>query len=466
MLMVGCSCDGEDDPDGGSGGESDNPVDYYLALLAGDDLDDRWRAIQRLPNVARSARPRAIASLRKLTESESLHLRGGAAVALAKMDPLADDMMPALVDALSDRDHRVRAGAMEAIIHFGANRPDVRAIIDTAITNDEVKVRLLAVDALIGMQPRTAEITAALAGRLDDSFLMVRRQALDALLEAGLEDPDTLAVLADAINNEQRHVRLAAMETFVSADPTLDGVVATLADQLTHDDAKLAGMARDRLLALDPEVSGVTVAWGEAYNTPDHEIRRVIVERWCQVEPLPAVVELLGRAVLDKDHLTFSKAVRRLEELGPAARPAAPGLLALLDGPRWRGYIKALELLVPLTVADPTLAEPLCDALLTEDGQVREQLLEDLMVYAKHLEDLSELLAGLIARPELAETKKLAALDLLTALGGWAKPAAPILQSALQRGAPSATLRSAIETFLTHVAAAPEPSRIPRQEEH
>ena len=465
--MAGCG-GGSDDGDGSGGRDgSDNPVDHYLALLAGDDLDERWQAIQRLPNVNQADRQRAKDGLRKLAVSGSGHVRGAAAVALTNMDPSADDVMPALTEALDDRDHRVRAAAMEAIVRFGCDRPDVQAAVSAAVANDEVKVRLAAIDALVRMRPRTPEITQLLAGRLDDPFRMVRQRAIDALVAGGMEDPDTFAALIGAIDHPQRHVRLAAMAALVAADPTRDGVMAALTEHLTHEDAKLAGMAQDRLVTLGPDVPGIVTAWAEALKSPEDEFRRAVVDRLTEVPPSPEVIELLGSALWDTDHLTYGRAIRRLLDLGLDARPAAPMLLRLLAGPRTRGHIAAMELLVPMAEVDPTLTEPLCDALLTEDGQVRQRMLNEMVSFAKHLDTLSELLAGLILRPELDQAKKIAALNILTALGGWAKPAGPILRDALEQGAPPGTPQSEIQAFLAHLAETPEaiPTRL-QEEEH
>jgi HEAT repeat protein len=133
--------------------------------------------------------------------------RAHAAYALGVIGPAATAAVPALSDALKDRDEDVRHWAAEALGRIGAVA--VPVLIDALKDNDK-SLRLEAATALGNIGPEARSTAPALADVLKDQDKKVGVRAAEALGKIGPGAGSAGPALIDALKDKDKDMRQCA----------------------------------------------------------------------------------------------------------------------------------------------------------------------------------------------------------------------------------------------------------------
>lgn len=174
--------------------------------------DARISAAERLAAIgpaAEGAVPALIEALGNRNRVVSLDedLPGKAAVALARIGPAA---IPPLVKALTHEDDLIRGGAGDALGRIGPDADCAVPAIVEALEDERMIVRATAARALGTMGPRAAPAAPALAVALRDQYSLVRRHAAEALGAIGDAAQPAAGAISAASHDEYLAVRQAA----------------------------------------------------------------------------------------------------------------------------------------------------------------------------------------------------------------------------------------------------------------
>jgi HEAT repeat protein len=198
----------------------DDPSGTLLIDALGEALADPVREVSRAAGDALVALGRLDRSvdevLRRALRSQDTGRRFGAAAALARLAPPGPMLIPALVEALGQRDGDVRWTAARLLVDAGRLHPEVLGILLGLARGDErPPVRRMAVFALRELAPDLPECARTLVQSTHDDDTSVRRAALTAM--ASLLDPPAfvlerlLEVLGDDAHADPASRRIATL---------------------------------------------------------------------------------------------------------------------------------------------------------------------------------------------------------------------------------------------------------------
>jgi len=323
-----------------------------LITALGDDYHVvRLAAAEALGRIGAPAAP----ALARALGAADFYTRWGAARALRLAGPAAEDALPALHTALRDSTFDVRLEATHALARVPPSEAKGRALA-TACEDHGYLVRLTAMEALARDRDRVsvAVVVPALLAALalgDDDYQVQSLESLAASALAGVGKAAVPEIARRLASGDSAQVRtgakalgLVGRETAVAAGTA---AVPTLIRMLTGADSVTAARA---LAAIGPAAAAATPDLLKAMLRDVESTRR-------QVAPLPdgyvkdrdtrraiersvatralgamgvaAVVPLL-QLLREDDALTRRFAVSALGQVGPAAEPAVPEMVAYL----------------------------------------------------------------------------------------------------------------------------------------
>jgi HEAT repeat protein len=304
----------------------------------------------------------AVAALKPLLRSSDPRRRAAAATALRSFYPDAA-LVPALSEAVADRDATVRTAALWAL-HDYAFKLEFAApkAIPDALEDDAPEVRVAAAAALgrikQGVEPM---IPALIRHGSRDPDREVRNMCAAALHE--LEPPAVTAAVVpmyiEAIDNVEApvHLRERLIDALGRFGPTARGAVPAIIRALESSKEKDAGPDPGGRASLRERA-----AWALGQLAPGSP-------------SAPDAINALTRALDDPADGVRSSAARSLVPFGPAARAAAPALIRLLGQARDRKSARAAG---QLAIAVRAIAPG-----APEEGQALAALLELLQIEPK-----------------------------------------------------------------------------------
>ncbi len=217
----------------------------------------------------------------------------------------ADEAIPALIEALKDPESKVRYQSLSALGNFmyNPNPPDLGAIIPTVtelLRDADRGIRWHAALMLGKIGPRSRAAIPLLTQILSDEDDTVRTYAAYALGEIGPESKVAGPALIKLLKDQDPNVRESAAKALAKVDPgSAPVVVAALSEDLKHEKPDFWGRAARSLGSFGAEAK-------------------------------PAV-PLLVNLLKTEGNFWHAVVVSTLEQIGPAAREAAPALRSLLN---------------------------------------------------------------------------------------------------------------------------------------
>ena len=331
------------------------PLSHWIKQLENRDFDQRIAAAQALGEMGPKAKAAEAALIKVLREDKAAKvpalgalvaiLPGDRAVALlvsalkGKEGPAAresafammpylnrrngaQERVPALIEALKDKDAEVRIAVVKSLgFHHLAAKPAVPAMIEL-LKDPNTAVRQAAIDALGQLKPVSvepapgAEAVPALGVVLHDrSAPSLHQSAFQALCNLG---PPAVPVLLKALRHDDPGMREKVAEVLSKFDFTYH---ATLWNYVDSSKKVLPGMIAavpDVVAALKDDNARVRIQAATILGHMGHHSK----------ETGAALIAALS----DKDDQVKNRAAHSLTRLGPATAPALAVALRHKDG--------------------------------------------------------------------------------------------------------------------------------------
>lgn len=335
----------------------DRVVNKMIERLHSSDIEVRRQAASgfaysRVPN-AEAAVPALIEALADQDE----RVRYGAATSLGAIGLKADQAIPALSHAVSDASIVVATHAVEALGHLG--KESVPRLV-LALADERQHVRRCAAEALARIGSDAQDAAVALGAAANDSDRSVQLKAIETLGKIG---PRGVEALSKLLSNDNESVRWHSAfilsqagaeakfeKEVVDAIVAFDGegsfhrcrTVQNIGDsgvkRLIADFASLDEKGRLRVVAcvdqMGPQASEaepLLVHVLQDSQQPDF-LRLYCAKALGQISRQPDDTARLLIALLDDQKSRIRDGcMRGLEALGPAALPAIPKLVAIMQ---------------------------------------------------------------------------------------------------------------------------------------
>jgi HEAT repeat protein len=159
--------------------------------------------------------------------------------------------VPALVEALSDRDRFVRWAAARTLGRIGpAARPEPATLgLAKLLSDPDLDVRMAAATTLEVYGPRAAKAIPAVVAATQTGDAEIRQAAMRALPSIDTKgQPDTIGALIKALANPDARVRQTAAETLGKFGSAARSARPALAEALNDDDPEVRRAASEALV--------------------------------------------------------------------------------------------------------------------------------------------------------------------------------------------------------------------------
>jgi HEAT repeat protein len=295
------------------------------------------------------AGPDAVEPLRKLAAHDDVAIRNSAVQALGQIGPSAPDkVLPALADALKDKDRNVRLNALLAHRQLGP-ATDAPAAVLEMLQDKDVAIRVNAMTALerLRLDPKTAlPVLEEVAAKDDNAFQRARAAELCWRLDP---KKHPAAEVVKELLKVNQHFRAA---DFVARAGDSDALPA-LADGLANQQPVIRQKILDTIAGFGADAKAVRPALTDALKDPQAIVRVPAALALIQAGDAEAAVPVLA-AVL-KDNTVANPYHERvhaaLRKLGPDAKAALPALKQVAGEPGVMMY--RLQCMVTLAKVDP-----------------------------------------------------------------------------------------------------------------
>jgi HEAT repeat protein len=336
-------------------------IPILIASLKDPQFEPRWQAMNALGSLGQVTVP----ALMQALKDRDAPVREGAAAALRTIGSQAKSAVPALIELLRDSDANVRRTAAEALGSIDREARQALPALRLALQDADAAVRVaaaLAVAQLGDVETALRVLVRTLLSQED----FVRDYALFVLgdmciylpeiqtLMPGLkEDVKSLVpILRKALKNEQAPLRLAAVRVLgvvgAEARPAIPDLAAALKEAGSSDRLVVA----EALVRLG-DTASVRPILAEALKANAPYLRVRAAELLVRLGETQLVVPVLIDEVTYRlpppgasdDYLTRSQAITLLGQIGPGARTAVPVLQEALKDPQALVRTRAAEAL-------------------------------------------------------------------------------------------------------------------------
>ena len=308
--------------------EAKAAVAVIQPLLKHDNAEVRHYAAYALSQVDLPAAQTELPTLIEALDDREPRIRARVAFALGDIGAVARSAVPALIARLMDDNPRVRAGAVRALAKVGADAQVVLPGLAERLTDSEIPVRCLAAMALGKLGPAAKTAVPALTALQGDADADVRAAATSAL-----EDIEpSMPMLSAALTERDANRRLWAVSVLAGMGPGAREATPKLSRMVkTDESAAVRAGAALTLGKIGPDARSAVPVLIEALQDKTARVRTGaalalgLIGSAAQ-DAAPALAETLK----DDDTETAAEAATALGNLGPAARTAAPVLIELL----------------------------------------------------------------------------------------------------------------------------------------
>ncbi|MFC1456968.1 HEAT repeat domain-containing protein [Microvirga arabica] len=323
---------------------------------------DRAYATQALGEIG-AITPEVVPALIDALSDTNKEVCWKAATALGRIGPVTPEVVPALITALGDT-----AAAAAALGRIGAVTPKVvpaliAALGDTSKDASATSIRWQAVDALGNIGPVTPEVVPALVGILTNADTDHVSQVAEALAKIG---QPAVAALINVLTNAGGDVCWRAGEALGKIGAP---AVPALVRALTHFDESVRWTAAKSLGEIGSATPEVVPALITALFDLDLTVSSNAIRALGKIGPVtPEVVPALIYC-LDIDELAAVTAAEELGKIGPVTPEVVPALIGILNHPEMRVRWTAAHALGKIGPVTPEVLPALISALddVTED---------------------------------------------------------------------------------------------------
>jgi HEAT repeat protein len=298
----------------GSGAKAAVPA--LAKALQDKDLTVRAEVALALGEIGPAAKS-AVPELLETLKSEDLVFVEP--LVLGTLGKIGADAVPALVDALSAKQYRLRRGAAYALGLIGPKAAEASAGLSLLLADSEPELRSQAAIALGKIGPLAKQILPKLQQSLNDKEPAVRVQAAVALWKVGQDDRG-LAELVRAMAAEEPKIREHACAGLAELAGTKKVPVGPLQAALSDPATTVRQRAAQTLGKLGPTARPALPALREACKDASGLVKVQSATAIWQIdlkamEPVGLLIGWLG----EKEVSTRKAAAVSLGEIGPAA---------------------------------------------------------------------------------------------------------------------------------------------------
>lgn len=268
----------------------------YIQKFRTDDFRVYQDALRDLERIGTPAVPALIEAL----QDKDVRVRVYAADVLGALGSKAQEAVPALAKALKDPDQYVRASAAEALHEIGSQAKDAVTELIGALKDEDRYVRYSAADALGRIGPEAKTAVPALIETLKDKDPYVRYSAADTLEAIGEDAKDAVKPLIETLKDEDEYVRAGSAAALGAIGEDAKDAVPKLMDTLAKDKS---GFVRSRAANALGDIN------------------------WQKKSTVPALID----ALQDKDQRVRSAAAIAIGEIGSDSPAAIPALIQALQ---------------------------------------------------------------------------------------------------------------------------------------
>jgi len=304
-------------------------------------LKDKDRVREDAVRALAQIGPPAVTALVRALKDKDENLRQQAATVLGKIGAEAKAAVPALVEVLKDKDKNVRQQAAIALGKIGLGAKAAVPALVEALKDKDKNLRQQAAVALVQIGPPAL---GALIEILRDKDENVRLQAAVALGQIGLEAETAIPALVEALKDKDEHVRQQAAVALVQIGPP---TVAALIEALKDKEESVRQQAAIALGRIGPDAKAAVPALVKAMKDKDRVVRQQAAKALAQIgleglEPKVAVTALV-EGLKDKDRIVRQQAAKALGQIGPEAKAAVPALMRILSKDDDQVRLQAIE---------------------------------------------------------------------------------------------------------------------------
>ena len=254
---------------GGSSGNGFQNTGAESFMGMGEDMNRVWGALTR----GELSKEVVAILLKELKTSNDRNIRSVAVVLVGTVWEKNEEVLPALVDALSDQDEEVRLSAAKVLEGIGPPAKEAVPVLSGLLKSKKDKDPLCAVSALMAIDPPNPEIILYLGRVMDDkqTGADLRLKTVSILKQVGLSgNRNAVQVLARGLSDSSPDVRLAVLKSFREMDPPAVEAVAALIPLLADEQD---GVRSDAMLILMKIGSPAVRDLSQALKDPDQQIR-------------------------------------------------------------------------------------------------------------------------------------------------------------------------------------------------
>lgn len=306
-------------------------VPALLDALKGSDAEERRTFGEALGSIGKPA----IAGLLKVVDDaeQDEAVRAAALQALGQMGPAGHDAASALEKYLKDDSKPLQRQAAITLAQLGSDT-DIVPVLLEALQDKDRQVAYMAQGALLTLGPRAASAFDRLAAILHGGDRQQQYTALNLLVAVQPSVDKTLPVLLPLLRNDAdpNFRNTAAMHLGQFGSGAVPALVQALnAPSMSKPDVLWA------LQAIGPDAGPAVPNLVELLQDKDRAAATRAAQALAAIDPKQeAAVPVLVEALQSAEDDTKGQVLTALAQIGPRARPAVPTLMKLLPEPRYR----------------------------------------------------------------------------------------------------------------------------------
>ena len=298
-----------------------------LGILKIEDAEKRRQIVTRLGKLGPDAAKTTVPALIQALTDKDNGVRLEAAKALGLLGPAARPALHALTLALK------KAAPEKTAVAGTASLETVGRVTFTVVTGDKDMLKVCA-EALGRIRPETKGTAAALRLALRDLDDGVRWAALCALLETGQNTKEIVPILVPFLRDQDASLRRVTVEALGKSGSPAKQILPHLTAALKDANVSVRETAVKALGERVAEAKPAAPAMLPLLKDKEAKVRSAAVAALGKIGlPEQELVPVLVGALADKESDIVSAAMKPLIKLGPRASSAIPRLLDLLkDG--------------------------------------------------------------------------------------------------------------------------------------